>query len=47
MRLELDRNEECALQSAIENYLDGNGMDLEDEDEPVLEGVLDKLKDRW
>lgn len=47
MRLQLDRNEQAALESALDQYLDGNGMDLEDEDEPVLDGILDKLRSRW
>lgn len=43
MRLELDHNELCALESALDNYLNGLGMAQEDEDESVLDGILARL----
>lgn len=43
MRLELDNNEKNALASAIDNYLNGNGMLDDDEDETVLESILERL----
>ena len=43
MRLSLDHNEEAALTSALENYLNGHGMEDTDEDESVLECILDRL----
>lgn len=43
MRLELDFNEQAALTSALEHYLNGCGMDPIDEDEPVLETILSRL----
>lgn len=41
--MELDKNTVIALTSALDNYLNGNGMEQEDEDEPVLEELLGKL----
>jgi len=38
---ELDSNEVTALVSALENYLDGNGMEDGDEDEQTLESLID------
>ena len=43
MRLDLDRNAQIALRSALDNYLNGNGMEDGDEDEAVLEGICDLL----
>ena len=42
-RLELDHNEREALLSALEAYLNHDGMPDEDEDEPVLEALLVRL----
>lgn len=41
--LELDRNELYALSSALERYLDGSGIDDDDEDMPVLESLVGRL----
>jgi hypothetical protein len=38
--LRLDSNERAALESALNNYLDGEGMPSGDEDEPVLVAIL-------
>jgi hypothetical protein len=42
--LELDFNEKAALTSALDNYLNGVGMEQDDEDEGVLEGLLAHLE---
>jgi hypothetical protein len=39
----LDTNERHALLSALENYLNGNGMEDGDEDEQTLELLIDKI----
>lgn len=44
MRLELDNNEKNALMSALDNYLNGIGMEQNDEDEQALEGLLAHLE---
>lgn len=44
MRLELDNNEWAALVGALDNYLNGYGMVQDDEDEPVLESILERLQ---
>lgn len=41
--IELDKNTVIALSSALDNYLNGNGMEDNDEDEAVLEELLPKL----
>jgi hypothetical protein len=41
--LDMSPNEWNALQSALENYLNGNGMEDGDEDESVLEEMLTQL----
>lgn len=46
MKLELDANAQSALRSALDNYLDGNGMEDGDEDEAVLEDICEQL-DLW
>lgn len=43
-RLNLDINEGQALMSALENYLNGCGMEDGDEDESVLESILERLE---
>jgi hypothetical protein len=43
MRLTLDRNQQHALCSALDAYLNGNGMEDGDEDEKVLEALYDRL----
>lgn len=43
MRLDLSHNERYALQSALDNYLNGLGMEQDDEDETVLENLLAAL----
>lgn len=43
MNLNLTNNEKYALIGALDNYLNGLGMEHADEDEPVLEGLLDIL----
>lgn len=43
MRLDLDKNETIALTSALDNYLNGNGMEDGDEDEATLENILARL----
>lgn len=43
MRLSLDRNEQYALTSALDNYINGNGMEDGDEDESVLEDLYRRL----
>jgi hypothetical protein len=43
MRLDLDNNERAALQSALDNYLNGVGMEDGDEDEQVLENLVTTL----
>ena len=42
-RLTLDLNDTAALASALDNYLNGIGMDDTDEDEDTLQGILDEL----
>lgn len=42
-KLSLDRNEYHALASALDGYLNGNGMEDGDEDENVLESLLERL----
>lgn len=46
MRLNLDQNEYAALVSALDTYLDGNGMRQSDEDEDVLQGIIDRLNEQ-
>lgn len=41
--LRLDNNAKIALESALENYLNGVGMEQEDEDEDVIEVILNEL----
>lgn len=43
-RLILDINEGHALMSALDNYLNGLGMEDGDEDESVLESILSRLE---
>ncbi len=43
MRLDLDNNESAALATALENYLNGHGMDDSDEDEGTIENILTRL----
>ena len=45
-RLNLDTNEGQALMSALENYLNGCGMEDGDEDETVLEAILTRLENQ-
>jgi hypothetical protein len=42
-RLTLDDNEREALISALDNYLNGCGIDDGDEDEETLDRILDRL----
>lgn len=45
MRLDLsDRNDYHALVSALDNYLNGVGMEDGDEDEAVLERIYETLR---
>lgn len=45
MRLDLnDRNKYHALVSALDNYLNGIGMEDGDEDETVLDEIYDELR---
>lgn len=41
--LHLDDNQATALRSALDSYLDGYGMADQDEDEPTIQDVFDKL----
>lgn len=43
MNIELDNNTRSALATALENYLNGLGMQDFDEDEAVLEALLEQL----
>lgn len=44
MRLDLtNNNDRVALQSALDNYLNGNGMEDGDTDESTLEDILRRL----
>lgn len=43
-RLTLDFNESSALMTALDNYLNGNGMEDGDEDENTLESILTRLE---
>lgn len=43
-RLRLDHNAAIALTSALERYLEGDGMAPGDEDEPTLEAILADLR---
>lgn len=40
---QLSKNETTALVSALENYLNGNGMEDGDEDEDTLESLVHLL----
>ena len=44
--LRLDNNEHAALTSALNNYLEGHGMDATDEDEDTLENLVRVLEGR-
>lgn len=44
MNLFLSDNERYALESALENYLNGNGIEDGDEDEIVLDRILYRLE---
>lgn len=43
MSVRLDRDEAYILASALDAYLNGNGMEDGDEDEAVLEQIYDRL----
>lgn len=43
MRIQLDDNEHEALITALDNYLDGQGIVDGDEDEVVIDGILSRL----
>lgn len=47
MRLDLNTNELYALTSALDNYLNGIGMDDNDEDESVLDAIVVRLGGLW
>lgn len=44
MHITLDKNSRAALTSALENYLNGCGMEQADEDEDTLEAILGVLE---
>jgi hypothetical protein len=45
MKLELDKNEVSALLTALDTYLNGIGMESEDEDEIILDKIVTTLSE--